>query len=85
MKHCHHASAVERPLLAAEAPGGPAQPLPGRILGPRREAKMLDLAEDAAHKVGVQSRRRVATYRAYMLDKGRPHRAASRGFRSRGW
>jgi hypothetical protein len=30
---------------------------------------MLDLAEDAAHGVGVHSRRQVATYRAYALDK----------------
>src|SRR5215471_16200900 len=39
-------------------------------LGPRRKAKMLDLTEDAERDVGAESRCRVATYRAYILDGG---------------
>jgi len=42
---------------------------------------MLDLTEDAERDVGAESRCRVATYRAYILDKG--GRMTSRGFRSR--
>src|SRR5262249_35676998 len=57
---------------AGPDPAGPFRP---------RKAKMLDLAEDAANGVGVHSRRQVATYRTYALDK--VGHAASIDFRSR--